>query len=705
MDHPERDRLDFLLSLQTDSLLDEQTGPELEFLQQLYPTGLMDELSAVQDPSGDFTYTGDYNALAWPTDLNNSPFDNDHQNPASNLNHNGGQNVLASSATLDNPSFRNYYENPRSNLAHHNSDQTALASSTTLNNPPFNSHHQDSAPTFTHTNYQSNLASASPLINLSLTNQSEHHHPARNTSAIPIPNAAHAHTQRSTSIATPGSPQAGDASGAGAAAIVPRAMPSGPHPPEADGLRFTSFETASAATDLIFRRPVKVVLDDVAEVDKNKRHHVKSIIEALKHDDYMQAPYEWRGDRNKTVPLTEIQKANWYKWQDKERKKVRLHMKMPKIDIKLECVAWEILAEILKVHRSGVKLSKQAIGSKSRKCSQRVQDALKIMRDWANVRLELINGDKISEFAGNPEGYATITFRSVRNNSNRKRGKKTADGGADGSDEGSEADGSDEEGEDGEDDEAGVTTPAVATYPSAVQDSRGASENGAIAHKFMLPKEVTKRKRKAEDAAKATKDQQKKKPVADTNTVRARGLPTLVNKHGLSSMFTGRPYNFSGTSQPEPVHHGSMAPPPTPIDDPYGLGGSFETWADDLFNGVPGRSVNSLAAGTRSTFGAFAKSDTNSPFINNPLSNNPLSNNPLSNNPLSNNPLNSNPLNANTYGGDQTLDGTQNKRHREGETHHQGRRAAAVPGAIPAQPVQTQGGMPEGGAKKKQRRT
>jgi hypothetical protein len=237
MDHPERDRMDFLLSLQMDSLLDEKTGPELEFLQQLYPTGLMDEQPAVQDPSGDFTYTGDYNALAWATDLNNSPFDNDHQNPASNLNHNGGQNVLASSATLDNPSFRNYYENPRSNLAHHNSDQTTLASSTTLNNPPFNSHHQDSAPTFTHTNYQSNLASASPLINLSPTNQSEHHHPARNTSAIPIPNAAHAHTQRSTSIATPGSPQAGDASGAGAAAIVPRAMPSGPHPPEADGLR------------------------------------------------------------------------------------------------------------------------------------------------------------------------------------------------------------------------------------------------------------------------------------------------------------------------------------------------------------------------------------------------------------------------------------------------------------------------------------
>jgi hypothetical protein len=55
-------------------------------------------------------------------------------------------------------------------------------------------------------------------------------------------------------------------------------------------LRFDSFQAASAATDLLFRAPVKIPAsasptdDDVSEVEQRKRLHVKSLIEALKHD-------------------------------------------------------------------------------------------------------------------------------------------------------------------------------------------------------------------------------------------------------------------------------------------------------------------------------------------------------------------------------------------------------------------------------------
>jgi hypothetical protein len=39
-------------------------------------------------------------------------------------------------------------------------------------------------------------------------------------------------------------------------------------------------------------------------------------------------------------------------------------MKTPNIDIKLECLAWEIFEKILKVHRIGLTLPKKSKGSK-----------------------------------------------------------------------------------------------------------------------------------------------------------------------------------------------------------------------------------------------------------------------------------------------------------------------------------------------------
>jgi hypothetical protein len=296
-------------------------------------------------------------------------------------------------------------------------------------------------------------------------------------------------------------------------------IPRGPPPPEVDGLRFNSFAAAFTTADLVFREAVTVVLDDVDEVIKYKRDRVKSLIQALKQDGYMPAPHEWHGAGNVDIPPTEAKKAAWYKWQEKELKKVRANLKMPNIDIKLELLAWEIFEEIIKVHRIGIMLSKLAKGNTSRTCSQRVKDSLETIRKWANVRLKLINGDNIPGFGGNPQAYASVTFRSVRNNEGRKEklknGKK-----------------SDETAEDGEGDENENDGVDGETGTGDVQDPRGASENGAIARKFMPATEARKRKRKATQDAKANVDgeqQVQQGAVEIAQTMPNQGLPTWAN--------------------------------------------------------------------------------------------------------------------------------------------------------------------------------
>jgi hypothetical protein len=649
MDRLTRDRLEELLFLQSYSLLDDKTAPELERLQRLYPTGMTNEQSADQDSSADFTYTGDYNALAWAVNSNNPPFGNNHQNPASSLVHNGGQNALASSAALGNPLLQNHYQNSTSNLALHGHYIT----------PPAASFNPSSNTAFTNNSQ----------------NQPEQRQPARNSLGMSTPDAAHTHTQGLASIAaTSRSFQTDEGVHADAAAIMSGANSVLP-PPRADGLRFQSYASASAASDRLFRAPIKATDDDVVEVEQNKQRHVRSLLDALKYDSYMPPPYEWRGEQNKVVPLTEERKVDWVVWQDRARESCRSWMKMPDIDVKLECAAWEIFEEILKVHRTGAKLSKQTKTKKSMICSQRVQEAVQTLRDWALVRLNMINNHKIPIFAANPIGYAHKTYCYRRNNSGRSVG-------------------ADAEGE--------ADAPGV-TGTGAVQGDRGASENGAIASQCMPAIEVTKRKRKASEAAKKdVQTQQKKKPATKTKAKKVPALPSPV--HDQASIFSainqpsmllphGSSYEFSGTSGPEPAHaarHGSMAPPPSPISNQYGLGGSVRTLANLTLTMMPDN-VNGLAASTQPT---FASSIGNTSIGN------------------------YNDYN-NTYGGDQALYsdhmpydnqmmyGTQHQRHREADVNDQGRPAAAFDAAaslaVPAQPFSTQGGMPGGNVNKRQR--
>jgi hypothetical protein len=220
MDHPQRDRLEFLLELRMHSPLCDEDAEKLEGLEMFQSVGILDAESPV-----DFTYDVDYNTTSFP---------------------------------YDNPSYNDYYENSQS--------------------------------------------------------QAEQQHPVMSPLPMPTPEAARVHTQGPANIAATGFSHTYDTFHTDAAIIMPQAK-KGPPPPGADGLRFNSFATASAAADLIFREPVQTVFDDVDEVEQNKRHHVKSLVDALRHDDYMPAPHEWADKENKVAPLTETQKAVWEKWQ------------------------------------------------------------------------------------------------------------------------------------------------------------------------------------------------------------------------------------------------------------------------------------------------------------------------------------------------------------------------------------------------------
>ena len=211
------------------------------------------------------------------------------------------------------------------------------------------------------------------------TNQIEQQDSGSNTSfAVPASGAAHALTQGPARVATAASlSHPGDISHVDAAALVPRAKSTTPLP-GTDGLQFDSYAAASAAFDRLFRAPVKATNDDVDEVENNKRYHVKSILEALKYDGFMQAPEEWRGATGKMKNLNKAQKRDWKKWQEGAREVVRAHMKMPgfKLDVKLENTAWEIFEEIVKTHSTGSRLSEQARGSGAKKCSGRIVDSI-----------------------------------------------------------------------------------------------------------------------------------------------------------------------------------------------------------------------------------------------------------------------------------------------------------------------------------------
>ena len=500
----QKDHLDLLLMRQELSMLSFDDAKILEMLQMLQMNNMLDIDLSAQDHPVDFTYTGNNESVA-----SDSPPLDHYPNMVSYLAHNGGQNTSASSAALDNSLSNHHHHRPSYRVGANN---------------------------------QSNLASSSPFGETSTPNhyttQPEQQRPAGNilgASPFPVADVAHAHAQGPASIATPGLPRANDTCSAGAAVPLPCANGALP-PPGINGLRFHSFATASAAADLIFRKPVDAVSDDIDEVVNDKYRYVALLVEALKHDDHRPPPEEWRGNRNKIVARTQKEKADFVAWQERSREAVRSWLKMPNIGVKLESVAWEIFEEILKVRLAGAKLSKKPT-SKSKTCSDLIQEAIGALRDWANVRLKAINSYKIPAFAANPTRYAHDTYTFFRNNSGRlpvKHDGEMVDGEAGGFDEIGDAE------KTGEGVATGKATKAVkkagATGTSAKQGNRGPSENGAIAHQFMSAVEVRKRKRKDELDAEVPKRKTKVFKDAGASVNRQQQQNNVETTHSMPTL-------------------------------------------------------------------------------------------------------------------------------------------------------------------------
>jgi hypothetical protein len=212
-------------------------------------------------------------------------------------------------------------------------------------------------------------------------------------------------------------PHNGDASSGSAAIIEPRSMTLVPAP-GSDGLRFSSRRAASETCNLLYREGFKIEDDDVIEVEKNKRQHVMSLVRALNHKAFMAAPDTRPIGKGEEKTLDAAEKQAWVDWQNGACENVKIRMAQPNADVNLERRAWEVFDEIVKAHDVGLRHSSLTKDSES-KCSQRLTECLQVIQDHAILRQKILDGDKLSDFAVNPQAYARATRLHLWNNHGR----------------------------------------------------------------------------------------------------------------------------------------------------------------------------------------------------------------------------------------------------------------------------------------------
>lgn len=191
--------------------------------------------------------------------------------------------------------------------------------------------------------------------------------------------------------------------------------------PGPDGLHFNDRVTASATMDFQFRENLKNVKDDdVEDVKRNTRVHVAKLRNAFKVKGFMAPPLQRNATGSTTIPTGAQEHLDWNQWQQGAQAVVDVHLEQKYADAHAESRAWEIFDEIVKVHTMGFRNTKQTKDRKS-KCSKRIAEADRVIREYALVRQKLLDGDKIMDFACNPQGYADTTVRSMTNNRSRAR--------------------------------------------------------------------------------------------------------------------------------------------------------------------------------------------------------------------------------------------------------------------------------------------
>jgi hypothetical protein len=198
---------------------------------------------------------------------------------------------------------------------------------------------------------------------------------------------------------------------------------------EKDGLLFKSLAHATAMIESTFRAPLKDFPDDdVEEVEQHKRKHVLSIVKALKHKGFLPPPATKKAmdkirKKQIIVPTSDDEKVKWQEWQESAQQYVEVTLNQRSANELVELNAWKVCEEIIKIHRAGYRFTEQKKDQKL-KCSARIQEAVRVIQEYAIVRSKLLKDDKIPKFCISPQGYAKVTIAAHRNNSVRSNSKK-----------------------------------------------------------------------------------------------------------------------------------------------------------------------------------------------------------------------------------------------------------------------------------------
>lgn len=200
---------------------------------------------------------------------------------------------------------------------------------------------------------------------------------------------------------------------------------------ETESLLFLSYEQAKAERDRLFRKPLdNTDGDDVEEVEQNKSKHVLAIKKALNLKDFLPPPKSKSSLKKGADEISEDDKAKWVKWQKNGQQDFETYLSKPKFAAapewsETEFRAWEVVTEIIKIHRQGFEVTKQKT-DETLKCSARIAEAIRVIEGHSRIRHKVLVGDKIPSFCISPQAYVEVTIAACWNNSGRPHGIKNS---------------------------------------------------------------------------------------------------------------------------------------------------------------------------------------------------------------------------------------------------------------------------------------
>lgn len=266
---------------------------------------------------------------------------------------------------------------------------------------------------------------------------------------------------------------------------------------ETGGLLFSSYGQAKAERDRLFRKPLdNTDGDDVEEVEQHKSKHVLAIKKALNLKDFLPPPKSKSSMKKGADEISEDDKAKWVKWQKNGQQDFETYLSKPKFAAasewsETEFRAWEVVTEIIRIHRQGFEVTKQKT-DETLKCSARIAEAIRVIEGHSRIRHKVLVGDKIPSFCISPQAYVEVTIAACWNNSGRPHGIKNSVSDAVPSQQAGEEDGSGARGpskgkKKKQNKKSAKTTNngPVRTKDSAEQQQTGAVSSGNFSNGFL----------------------------------------------------------------------------------------------------------------------------------------------------------------------------------------------------------------------------